>query len=329
MAFPLLLSMVQNGVAQDASCQHRRLPVSFRDAQNLPIQEITPLDLEGRIQGNPVKILSLVPDPRPHRVVLILDTSGSTGSAGGESQLWPLELSLAVDFFLGNQQRSRMALLLFNDRVYDEVDFTSGNAAVGNELQRIAADRDFVKKNIKGRTALRDALFQGLQLLDHPSSADAIYVLTDGGENASTHKESDLNERLAVTSVRLFAVLVYGSSGFRNRTPEEISGPRDLAKIAEGSGGEILTAAERRGDRVALSANPDAKLKTQEVLARLYQTILEDKLLEVELPSPITKNEHWELKLSDTARHRWKGAQLSYPKLMDSCNSEAVGSGRN
>lgn len=226
MAFLLVLCIVQYGAAQDASCQHRSLPVSFRDAQNLPIQEITPSDLEGRIHGNPVKILSLVPDPRPLRIVLILDTSGSTGSAQGESELWPLELSLAVDFFVANQERSRMALLVFNDRVYNEVDFSSGNPAVGNELQRIAADRNFVKKNIKGRTALRDAILQGLQLLDHPSSADAIYVLTDGGENASTHKESDLNQRLAITSVRLFAVLVYGSLGFRNRTPEEISGPR-------------------------------------------------------------------------------------------------------
>lgn len=329
VSFLLLFYSSQRGTAQDASCQHRSLPVSFRDSQNLPIQDITPPDLEGRIHGKPVKILSLAPDPRPHRVVLILDTSGSTGSTAGESPLWPLELNLAADFFVTNQQRARLALLLFNERVYDEVDFSSGNPAVGNELQRIATDRDFVKKNIKGRTALRDAIFQGLQLFDHPTSADAIYVLTDGGENASTHKESDLNQRLAITSVRLFAVLVYGRTGFPNRTREEISGPRDLAEIAERSGGEILTAAERRGDTVALSANAEAKLRTQEVLGRLYQTILEDKLLEAELPSPITKNEHWEVKLSDAARKRWKDAQITYPKVLISCNSEVVGSGRN
>lgn len=121
----------------------------------------------------------------------------------------------------------------------------------------------------------------------------------------------------------------YSSTGTRNRTSEEISGPEKLIEMSRKSGGEILTAAEWHGDKVALSANMDAKAKSEETLPRLYHTILDDRLLEIELPFPNAKNENWELKLSDAARHRWKRAQVTYPTTLLSCDSEVSGSGRN
>jgi hypothetical protein len=94
-------------------------------------------------------------------------------------------------------------------------------------------------------------------------------------------------------------------------------------------GCRVLSAAAWHGKQVALSADPEAKLKTQETLARLYQTILGDNLLEIELPFPLAKNEHWELKLSDAARRQWKGTQITYPTTLISCNSEVSGPGRH
>jgi len=65
------------------------------------------------------------------------------------------------------------------------VDFVKGNSVVGEKLSRIAEDRGYIKSRVNGRTALRDAILLGIQLLNHPSSADAVYVLTDGGDNLS------------------------------------------------------------------------------------------------------------------------------------------------
>lgn len=315
--------------AQEVSCQHRTLPVALRDKQNLPIQNISTTDLEAKVHGKPVKILSLTPDPRPHRLVLILDTSGSMDSISGESPPVALEFALARHLFAANHQRSQIALLTFNNDVTDVIDFAGGNSAVGDKLQEIANDHNYLKGNVKGRTALRDAILQGLQLLDHPNSADALYVLSDGGDNASKRSAADVKQRLAVTSVRLFAVLLRQESGYRNRAPEELSGPDELSDIARKSGGEILSAAAWHGKQIALSADPEAKLKTQETLARLYETILRDSLLEIELPFPIAKNEPWELKLSDAARRQWKGAQITYPITLISCTSEVSGAGRH
>jgi hypothetical protein len=160
-------------------------------------------------------------------------------------------------------------------------------------------------------------------LLDHPTSADAIYVLTDGGDNASKSSTDDVTKRLAVTSVRLFVLLLYKDTGFRNRTPEEITGPDELSEITRKSGGEILSAAEWRGSQIALSANSNTQLPGKETLSRLYQTILQDRLLEIELPFEIVKSERWELKLSEVARRQWKGVQITYPTILISCPCEA------
>jgi hypothetical protein len=308
--------------AQDSSCLRRTLPVALRDEQNLPIQNISVADLQARVHGKPVKILSLAPDPRPHRLVLILDASGSMGSTQGEPPLFALEFALARHFFEANRQRSQIALLIFNNGVTEAVDFAQGNSAVGDKLQHISGDHNYVKTNIKGRTALRDAIFAGLLLLEHPSSADSLYVITDGGDNASKHSAADVRQRLAVTSVRLFAVLLRKEVGYRNLTPEEMLGPEELSEFTVNSGGEILTAAAWHGKQMVLSADSEAKLKSQETLARLYQAILGDLLLEIELPFPVAKDERWELKLSDHPRREWKGSHITYPITLDKCGSE-------
>ena len=313
--------------AQETNCERRLLQIALRDQQDLPIQNISATDFEARVHGKPIKILSLAPDPRPHRIVLILDTSGSMSSTAAEPALVSLEFSLARHFFELNRQRSQIALLTFNNGIKETVDFPQGNAAVGSKLQQIASDRNYVKANVKGTTALRDAIMEGLQLLVRPNSADALYILTDGGDNASKHSAADLTKRVKMTSARLFVVLLHREAGSRNRTPEELTGPDELSEIARKSGGEILTAAAWHGDKVALSANSEVKLKSQETLSRLYEAIFQDYLLEVELPSAILKDERLEVKLSETAHRKWKRAQITYPTILISCNSEISGSG--
>ena len=319
----LILTLCTTAIeAQDSSCLRRALPVALRDEQNLPIQNISVADLEARVHGQPIKILSLAPDPRPHRLVLILDASGSMRRTAGEPPLFALEFALARHFFEANRQRSQIALLIFNNDVTEAVDFTQGNSAVGDKLQQIVGDHNYVKANVKGRTALRDAILAGLHFLERPSSADALYVLTDGDDNASKHSAADLRQHLALTSVRLFAVLLRNEVDDRDRTPMELSGPVELSEIAGKSGGEILSTAAWHGKLVALSVNSKAKLKSQETLARLYQTILGDQLLEIELPFLIAKDEHWELKLSDDARRQWKRTHITYPTTLAKCSSE-------
>jgi hypothetical protein len=243
------------------------------------------------------------------------------GSKADESPVFALEFALARHFFDVNRQGSQIALVIFNRDIIESIDFVEGNSAVGDKLQQISSDHTYATTKIKGRTALRDAILVGLQLLRHPTSADALYVLTDGGDNASKHSAGEVTQRLAITHVRLFAVLLRREFDNGIRAPDE-SDPDELSKIAGKSGGEILSAAAWHGTQMALSADSGAKLKSHETLVRLYQTILGNGLLEIELPFPIAKNEHWELKLSDSARRLWKGSHITYPTTLVKCNSE-------
>ena len=327
VSFSAAVFWVQALFSQEPGCTERKLPVYFRDAQHLPISDISVADLEAKVQGRPVKIVSLAPDLRPGRLVLILDISGTMSGRVAKPSLWDLELSLASHFFESNRRKATIALLSFNDEIHDVIGFSEGNAAVGERLRQLMRDGSYGETQVKGKTALRDAILQGIQLLDHPSSADAICVLTDGGDNASRKSVSDLEKRLAFTSVRLFSMLLYwrsrpGSSA----PPEAINGPAELVEITHKSGGEILTAAQWNGKSVALSAG--SKVSPAEMLNRLYQAITQRSLLEVELPAPISKNQRWELKLSSTAQHRWKNATITYPDTLISCNTEVYGTGR-
>src|SRR5262249_34034444 len=193
----------------------------------------------------------------------------------------------------------------------------ANNTAFESALRTIS-DRSYWKAAVKGRTALRDAILQAIQLIEHPTSADAVLVLTDGdGDNASKHKNSALIQSLDASSVRVFSLLASPDQlGYRNRTPEELEGASDFSVLARNSGGEILSSAQLEGEKVILKRSFDAKITTtEEALQRLYQTILHNDLLEIELPGAIAKRERFELKLVGSARARWKNAQLTYPEI--------------
>jgi hypothetical protein len=319
----LLLSLYSASLAsaQANSCSHRVLSVYVGDLQGSPITGLVPADFEAKVHGNPVKILSVAPDTRPHRLVLIVDVSHSMDSMGlGEPPRWRWEFALAQHFFDVNRQKAQIALLIFSRRANEVVDFSQGNPKVDQKLRQAAKGYDYLRKDPKATTRLHDAILQGLLLFDHPGSADAIYVLTDALDYVDiTHAGPASIQRLVAAQVRLFAVLLQRESGPVGKTAEETLGPEELSQIARKSGGAILSTAEWHGNRVSLSANPDGKATSQETLTRLYQAILQDSMLEIEPPFPVEKSESFQLKLSNSARDQWKRARIMYPENLIGC----------
>jgi hypothetical protein len=320
----LLLNLsVSFVLEQNDSCSHRVLPVFVKDSQAKSVAVLAPADFEAKVQGKPVNILSIASDQRPHRLLVIVDLTHSMKNGGtGEPPRWRWQLALARHFFEQNRQKAQIALLIFSKQINDVVNFYQGNAAVDIKLQQAAKGPDDLRNDSKGSTTLRDAILQGLQLFDDPSSADAVNVLSDAVEsNTAAQGFSEVILRLNATEVRLFAVLLQQEIGYRNKTAEERLGPEELSEIARKSGGAILSTAEWHKDRVSLSANADGKATTQETLTNLYQAILQDSLLELELPFAVEKNESLQLKLSDSAHDRWKGAQILYPESVVGCRA--------
>jgi len=220
--------------AGDDACLHRTVSLTAADRDWAPIPNLKPEDFRGEFRGKPVKILSIVADERPHRIVIILDASGSIGPPPTTSvgSAWPLERQMASHFVEIRPRKTTFALLVFNDKVIDQIDFSQGPETVVEKLRQIGADSNYQKVHVKGRTALWDTLLVGLGLLHEPTSADSVYLISDGGEDASRATSTDVRRRLAASSSRVFVSLMISSTGNHNRTPEELNGPEEMSKIA-------------------------------------------------------------------------------------------------
>jgi uncharacterized protein (DUF58 family) len=129
-------------------------------------------DFQAEYHGNPVKILGVSGPSQKRQVVILLDASGSLGEYKGVRGAWRLSLALASDLAEARLQDTDLALIIFNEKIVEKIDFSSGQAKIGSRLREIAADPQYEKTNIKGRTAMRDAAAVALDVLRPSTNGD-------------------------------------------------------------------------------------------------------------------------------------------------------------
>jgi hypothetical protein len=312
--------------ADDDACLHRTVSLTAADRELAPIPDLRPEDFRGEFRGKPVKIRSIVADERPHRIVIILDASGSIGPPPHTSSqsAWPLERQMASHMVEIRPRETTFALLIFNDKVIDQIDFSQGLEAVVEKLRQIGADSNYQKAQVKGRTAIWDTLLVGLGLLHDPTSADAVYLITDGGEDASRASSTDVRRRLAASGSRVFVSLMVSSADKRNPTPEELNGPEEMSKIAHATGGAIFgPIAQGNLGPVLLATDSNQNLTISSGLHNFYKTMLGGYRIEIELPSPVDKWREWKLELTKEKQKQFKHSQLGYTRDLEPCTGAA------
>ena len=127
---------------------------------------------------------------RPANIYLVADTSGSMGEQDKLTQAIDA-LSTFLDQVQGD--RDRVGLIPFSNRVYNTI-----------PLQDIGAQRAMLKTQVKslkanGQTALLDAVqfaYDDLEKRNDRDRINAIVVMTDGIENSSSIKLSQLTDRV-------------------------------------------------------------------------------------------------------------------------------------
>jgi hypothetical protein len=151
--FALTFAFAVQVAAQTDTCSRRTILVSASDRDWAPIPGLQAGDFSGESHGKPVRILSVTPDEQPRRIVLLVDSSGSIGrdtsprgTPGGTPGVWKLSLALAQKIAESNKERSDLALILFNEKITEELDFAAGRARVVNRLREIASDASYEKK---------------------------------------------------------------------------------------------------------------------------------------------------------------------------------------
>lgn len=225
--FPAILASPLQ--AQQDSCLNRTIAVNVLAEDVQFIDGLGTRNFRGKVHGKPVEIVSATHDQAPRRIVMVLDASGSMRDK------WGVEI-YAAEGLMRADPASSFALITFAEKMKDRIDFAEGREKVSDELASLESPLEI---GPRGGTALRDALAAALDLLRPAQLGDAIYVVSDAGDNASKVRDTRFEDMLVSADVRLFALITVEELPSRQRTSEEAGGPNWLSGLATDTGGDF------------------------------------------------------------------------------------------
>jgi Mg-chelatase subunit ChlD len=316
----LCLAISASARGQADSCQQRSVAVSVVDERGEPVHGLAASDFSAKLKGKQVTILSARLDERPHRVVVVLDSSASMFDT--EFQ-WSMAKSLATEALAASPARFRAGLIVFNDQIRLSLPVQEDTQAARDALNALPLSPKKSVKTIGRHTALWDALMAATRMLDPPQFGDSINVITDGGDNESSTKPKELRAAFATRGVRLFAE--WFGSGVGPLTLEELEST-DLFDLVNDSGGLTLQVpftplpGEGSPTNYKLNSKQEAQFRRERLF--LYSSIQSPYRLEFALPAQPKRLETWNLFVPPPKdlKGRWV---VNYPKRLDSCTKAA------
>jgi len=317
----VLSSCCEIVASQTEPCIHRTIIASLTNRDWAPITGVRREDLVGEFRGKPVQLLSLTPDEGPRRIVILLDASGSLNDGGQTGPAgWYISVALASHIVEAKLARTELALIIFNERILEVLDFDSGQAKLAERLRQIGSDPNYRKLNVKGKTALWDAADEALARLGRSNETREIYAITDGEDNASRIKERELHRRLAESQTKMFATMVKTSTQNRRHTAEELEGPDSLTEMVTQSGGVVFGPVMQTHNGVLFGGLDRSRyLKLGDALANFYHSMQSGFRVEMEIPRPPNRWSSWNLDLSKPAKSRFKSYQLGFTSEISPC----------
>lgn len=171
--------------------------------------------------GKPQKIDSFSRDDVPVAIGLLIDNSQSMLNKREEV------VAAAKAFVRASKPNDEIFVLHFNEQLTyglpKNVPFTGDATLLDQALERAQLD---------GRTALYDAIHEGLKHLQSSKlTKRALIVISDGGDNMSLHKASEVVKDADLSGALFYGIGIYDPlDGDAN--------PGVLRKLAESTGGE-------------------------------------------------------------------------------------------
>jgi Ca-activated chloride channel family protein len=201
--------------------------------------------------GQEQEVVHFSSEDVPISIGVVFDMSGSMSNKVDKARL------AAIQFFRTANPQDEFFLVSFNDRAELVSRFTNSIEEIQTRLMYAAP---------KGRTALLDAIYLGLsQMRGARNSKRALLILSDGGDNHSRYSERDIRNFVREADVQLYAIGIYEPLGYRNRSPEELSGPSLLSDLTEMTGGRAFPV-ENLNDLPDIATKISMELRNQYVL---------------------------------------------------------------
>lgn len=196
------------------------LDVSVKDSSGGFVSGLTKNDFKVFENGKQQEISQFSNSDVPVTVGIVVDESGSMRSKR------PEVITAALVFNASSNPKDETFIINFNEKARrglpDNVLFSDNPEQLRDALWQ---------GNPEGRTALYDAIEMGLQQLDFGrQSKKALVLISDGGDNHSTHTEREVMHDVLSSLATIYTVGVYDEDD-----PERNEGV--LKKLAHVSGG--------------------------------------------------------------------------------------------
>jgi Ca-activated chloride channel homolog len=162
----------------------------------------------------------------PISIGIILDHSGSMTNKLGKAK------EAAFQFLKTANPEDEFFLVGFNDHSELLSPFTENVEDLQSRMLSASA---------KGRTALLDAIYQGLSEMRRARNGKrALLIISDGGDNSSRYNEKDIKRLVREADTQLYSIGIFDPLN-RTGTPEERYGPSLLNEMTELTGGRAFT----------------------------------------------------------------------------------------
>ena len=210
---------------QGNDCSQRSIPLTVLKNSNATWDWHS---LSLSVGGKSVPIDSMVATPQPPRVLVLVDTSGSMGPGSGTPR-WGVGLWAAAFAVEATPLDSPVSFGTFNEQ--NMFGSFESHREVGKELEEL------LQQSPRHRTALYSALREAAAQFQPPQFGDAIFLVTDGGDNRSGDAQTKAPQELTVRGIRVFVFLVVDRAF---KTAEERDAPELMTELAKTTGGLIF-----------------------------------------------------------------------------------------
>jgi von Willebrand factor type A domain len=277
------------------------------------ISTVTAEQLQAKVGGVLVPVTSVEPITTS-RVLILIDDSGSmegnrVGSGFSYQEQALAQVNRALKELVNDLPGGfQVEYGIFHNRAIFGGRFSSDPKELSDSLAEVAARLGHPKMR---KTALYDAIHEGLAQFDSPRPGDSILVLTDGEDNASILSAEKLQREAAGKGVRLFTILIKKKAPF---SPEELSA------------GLVFDFAERTGGSVhiidagtALWLSDKASERERQDLRRFWaEEVVSGYVLHFAMPPGSKKDQKWTLSVSRAANPKGR-IVAAYPSHLRPC----------
>lgn len=199
------------------------LPLLVTDSDGRLVTTLDVRNFAVTEDGHPQTLHSVSTADEPSSVGILLDLSGSM-----ERDL-PEERNAVLQFLRTSNPQDEFLLMAFSNHPELLSDLTSSRETIAAKLDSLAPGH---------RTTLYDAMLESLEKLQQAKYPQrALLVISDGGDNASTHTASDVNSALRRSGVQVNAISMADPDA---ATIEERSGLASFTEITANSGGRFF-----------------------------------------------------------------------------------------